>query len=188
ALSVGVTSLVVGKNMEGTLVKVGGWGALLGERGSSYAIGMLAVQHLTRAVDGRADPTLIVDGVMRRWNLAKPRDLYRKVYLENISPQDYVDLVEVVLETAQMGDMAAQAILHQTAVDLAGLTATVATRLGLPVRFPCFLHGSILLENSPIYQDYLEETLKQGLILDPIIEVKEPALGAVRLAIAALKE
>lgn len=186
AVSAGGTSLVVGKNPDGMRAKAGGWGLQLGESGSAYAIGMMAVQCLTRAVDGRAGPTLLMERVMRQWNLTNPRELYRKIYLENTTPVDFVDLIDVVMEAAESGDGTAREILHKTAVDLANLIVALAARLNLPGRFPCALSGSLLSENFSIRRKFLAETHKKGVLLDPVIEVKEPALGAIRLAISTL--
>ncbi len=43
------------------------------------------------------------------------------------------------------------------------------------------------LGKPPIRQEFLDETQKLGLQLDPFMEVKDPALGAIRLAISALR-
>ena len=186
AISAGATSMVVATNPEGIATKAGGWGSLFGENGSAFAVGMLAVQALTRSLDGRAGLTLLVDGIMQHWNIKTAGELYHKVYLENITQADFVDLVDIVLNAARDGDVAARAILHKTADDLACLTSAVATRLELPSKFPCALYGSILTGNSPIRKILLEELIKKGFMPDPILEVKEPVLGAVRLAISNL--
>ncbi len=135
AVCSGFTSLVVGKNLDGKSVKAGGWGSLLGEAGSAYSIGMLAVQHLTRAADGRINPTRLMDDVMSYWNLSNPRELYRKVYVEKSNFTNFINLAEVVFKAAGCGDKAALAILHQTACDLASLTAGAAKQLDLQAGF-----------------------------------------------------
>ncbi len=103
AVCSGFTSLVVGKNLDGKSVKAGGWGSLLGEAGSAYSIGMLAVQHLTRAADGRINPTRLMDDVMSYWNLSNPRELYRKVYVEKSNFTNFINLAEVCFKAAGCG-------------------------------------------------------------------------------------
>src|SRR6185295_15071152 len=51
----GTGSAGFGINLAGQSLQVGGWGYLLGDEGSSYWIGMQALQMLTRLADGRAD-------------------------------------------------------------------------------------------------------------------------------------
>jgi len=60
ALICGTGSNVYGRDRQGRVARAGGWGYLLGDEGSGYAIGLAALQAILRAADGRAPQTQLV--------------------------------------------------------------------------------------------------------------------------------
>jgi len=52
-LIAGTGSIVIGKNEHGDILSVGGWGRILGDEGSGFAIGRDGVRALTAYYDGR---------------------------------------------------------------------------------------------------------------------------------------
>ena len=55
----GTGSVAAGRVGEGPLVRVGGWGALIGDEGSGYRIGLGGLRAAMRAADGRNVPTAL---------------------------------------------------------------------------------------------------------------------------------
>ncbi|HSH75109.1 MAG TPA: BadF/BadG/BcrA/BcrD ATPase family protein, partial [Longimicrobiales bacterium] len=63
-LIAGTGSIAWGRSPSGASVRVGGWGRLLGDEGSAFALGMGALRAVARAEDGRAAATTLREGVL----------------------------------------------------------------------------------------------------------------------------
>ena len=57
----GTGSIAFGVNRAGERARAGGWGHLLGDEGSGYAIGLEALRAVCRASDGRGPQTALTD-------------------------------------------------------------------------------------------------------------------------------
>jgi N-acetylglucosamine kinase-like BadF-type ATPase len=56
---------------DGRQVALGGWGSLLGDEGSAYALGLLALRAAARAAEGRASlPTGLVPALAEHFSIA----------------------------------------------------------------------------------------------------------------------
>jgi len=72
ALICGTGSIAYGRTQEGRTARAGGWGYLLGDEGSGYAIGLAALRAVVRASDGRAPHTRLTHSILEYWSLATP--------------------------------------------------------------------------------------------------------------------
>ncbi len=182
ALVSGTGSISYGRDAQGRYARAGGWGYLLGDEGSSYAIGLAALQAVTRAADGRAAPTMLTDVVLNHWELSTPQALIGHVYGGQLAPITIAGLAMLVEETAAAGDAVAQAIIAQACHESALALQAVARQLELPTPTPCALAGGLLLNRPRIATGVLQAAADLQLVLDPVTLVAEPALGAVRIA------
>ena len=80
ALVAGTGSIAFGRTPEGKLGRAGGWGYLLGDEGSAYALVMSALQEVVHAADGRGPPTVLTDRLLWAMGGHKPMDLIPAVY------------------------------------------------------------------------------------------------------------
>ena len=55
----GTGSISYGRNAEGMAARSGGWGYVLGDEGSGYWMGRLALRAIVREADGRGHPTTL---------------------------------------------------------------------------------------------------------------------------------
>ena len=182
ALVGGTGSIAYGRDSHGRHARAGGWGYLLGDEGSSYAIGLAALQAVTRAADGHAAPTMLTDVILGHWSLPTPQALIGHVYGGQLAPVMIAGLALLVEETATAGDAVAQAIVAEACHELALALHAVARRLELPAPTPCALAGGLLLNRPRVAQGMLQAARELDLALDPVTLVAEPALGAVRIA------
>jgi N-acetylmuramic acid 6-phosphate etherase len=182
ALVGGTGSIAYGRDAHGRHERAGGWGYLLGDEGSSYAIGLAALQAVTRAADGRAAPTMLMDAILGHWALPTPQALIGHVYGGQLAPVMIAGLAMLVEETAAAGDAVAQEIIAEACHELALALHAVARRLELPAPTPCALAGGLLLNRPRVAEGVLHAARKLELQLDPVTLVAEPALGAVRVA------
>jgi N-acetylglucosamine kinase-like BadF-type ATPase len=186
AVIAGTGSIVYGRAEDGRTARAGGWGYLLGDEGSNYAIGLAALRAACRAADDRGPDTLLTQMILKHWGLAQPADLVGKVYGE-IARKDIARLGRVVEMADAAGDVVAGAILEEAGVELALAARSVVRRLALEGPYCCAMAGAVLLRGPRVQEAFLASSMTMGLQFDPLARVEEPAVGAVTLAVEGLE-
>ncbi len=176
----GTGSLIYGRRGDGSTARAGGWGYLLGDEGSGYAIGLAALRAVARAADGRGPATVLTARILAHWSLSRPSDLVGYVYQPGLSRRDIAALSPLVQEAAVQGDTAAQDIVSDAGHELAWAIAAVMRQLALDAA-PCALAGGVLVQGEAVRRA-LQGAVQDGLCLHPWTSVEEPAQGAIRLA------
>ena len=180
----GTGSIVYGRSPHGQMTRAGGWGHILGDEGSGYAIGVAALRAVMRAFDGRGATTTLTTHILAHWALASPPDLVGQVYREQPSTAEIAALAVLADQEAADGDAVARAILADAGHELALTVEAVVRRLGFSVGapLPCALAGGTIVRGQSVRAAFLVAVADLGLWLEPITPVLEPAQGAVRLA------
>ncbi|MGC9396793.1 MAG: N-acetylglucosamine kinase [Anaerolineae bacterium] len=187
AVLCGTGSMVYGEDPQGQVARADGWGYLLGDDGSAYAIGRAALRAVARAADGRGPQTALTEAILTHWSLRQPQDLIAHVYALGTQRADIAALAVLVRGVALRGDAVAGAILQDAGRELAVAVEAVARRLALTGAIPCALTGSVILKGQSVRAAFVAATVERGLTLSPLTPVHEPAQGAVRLAKALLQ-
>ena len=183
ALIAGTGSIALGRSASGARARAGGWGYLLGDEGSGYAVGLAALQAVARAADGRAPATSLAQAILSHWGLSEPSELVGFIYRPGVPRAEIAALAPLVELAAVAGDPVAQAILRAAGEDLARALDAVARRLGLGHQaIPCALGGSLLVRGHVVRREALAAAAALGWHLAPVALVEEPAIGALRLA------
>ncbi len=198
ALISGTGSLAYGETPDGHNARAGGWGYLLGDEGSGYAIGLAALRAVARAADGRGPQTALTSSVLAHWKLSQPQNLVQYVYASQrdigraeiaaLAPLVEAAVEASILEASILEDVCARAIIRQAGQELALALKAVAQQLGFAGftgAIPCALAGSVLVQGRRVNAALLESAAEMGLALDPVTLVAEPALGALKLAKSA---
>jgi N-acetylglucosamine kinase-like BadF-type ATPase len=173
------------RDRTGRTARAGGWGYLLGDEGSGYALVLAGLQAVARAADGRGPGTSLTEGFLAKLNLAQADQFIAAVYRGGLDRTALAALAPVVFEAAGAGDAVATAIVAQGAQQLADLVAAAIGKVALEQdSLPLALSGGVLLA-APTYRHQVVEALRsRGIRPDPLTPVREPAEGAVRLALA----
>ncbi len=182
ALIAGTGSIAVGRSAAGAATRVGGWGHLLGEEGSGYAIGSAALNAAVRAADGRGEPTSLLQRILTMWGLSAAHELIEFVYADaNGGGASLVaQVAPVVFEAARAGDRVAQRIVRRGALELARAASVAGDQLGFGAApLPVALGGSLLLR-APDYRDAVLRAIRRSRPLGEVALVEQPALSAPR--------
>ena len=165
------------------VVRVGGWGHIVDDRGSAYDIGREALYAAFRDYDGRGPKTMILQLIMRRLKVREPQGIIARVYAERMSVPDIASLSAIVSEAADRGDAVALKILGERARILGELVVSAASRLGmLNSAFGVSPHGGVFKAGRPILGP-LEMMVHASAPLAEIVEAKlPPVCGAVLLS------
>ncbi|MGH9349499.1 MAG: N-acetylglucosamine kinase [Vicinamibacterales bacterium] len=181
----GTGSIAYGRNGAGHAARAGGWGYLLGDEGSGFWIGRRALSAVVRAADGRGPATELTGRVMTHLRLVRPSDLVHETYYRDLKRGAIAGLAPVVDQAREAGDAVASEILAQAAIELTAAASSVVTRLAMRGEaFPTILAGGIFKAVPWLAGDVMRRLLEvaprsQAGVLD-----LEPAVGAVRLALA----
>ena len=197
AVIAGTGSMVWGRNDDGKTVRSGGWGYLFGDEGSGYWLAIEALRSIARAADGRALSTTLTVTLLTALGLREPQELIGAIYGANRPREEIASLAQIVLNEASNGDRQAFALLERGASELALAVRAVVQQLDFPKRFgreasyPDYrlICAGGLLANFEGYRHRLEVHLRQ-LAIPPteIVTAKNPAMGALRLALDHSRE
>ncbi|MFB6249894.1 MAG: BadF/BadG/BcrA/BcrD ATPase family protein [Salinibacter sp.] len=178
----GTGSVALSRTADGTLLRVGGWGHLLGDPGSGYAIGQGGLRAVAAALDG-GDETRIHGRLREQLGIDTREQLIHAVYQDGLSMQDVAPLV---VDAAAEGDAVASHILRDAAE---GLTEQV----GWLVRRAQTIAPHITLLGGMVQNDHYDHVLRRHLhdhFPDWSVQQlqTEPVMGALRRARRLLRE
>jgi glucosamine kinase len=126
-LIAGTGSIAYGRGEDGRTERCGGWGMVVGDEGSGYAIGRAALTAALRAVDGRGTGTRLLPMVMERLGVDEPRQI--ATWAGRAAKAEIAALVPEVIRLAEGGDAPALEILRGAAREQALHAAALIERL-----------------------------------------------------------
>ncbi len=181
ALISGTGSIAFGRNCQGDTGRSGGWGHLIGDEGSGWAIARQALSAAARAFDDRGPKTELTTALCEALDVQSPEELLRKVYQHQLDRVLLARLTPVVQQVAAGGDAIAMEILDTAAADLAAMVHCLLDRLKLdPATSVLALAGGTLIHGDLLRRRFLSR-------LNPtwapcVVPVPDPVLGALALA------
>lgn len=176
-LIAGTGSIAWGRGPDGGHARAGGWGAMFGDEGSGWAIGLEGLRAAARALDGRGPATALVDAICRQVGVQTGPDLI--TWADAAGKAGIAALAPVVLELAERepADEPARAIAQRAATDLADHIAALVRRLGPWADPPAVaLAGGLILPGRPLRLP-VERVLAR---LDPPCNVRAAAVDGAR--------
>ncbi len=181
----GTGAIVYGRNADNLAARAGGWGHLLDDEGSGYWIGVNALKAVMREADGRGPATDLTPRVLAHFGVAAASDLVHVVYYRDLSRQEIAALSGLVQQSRETGDEIACGILEAAASELTRSAASVTARLAMEdTAFSYVLAGGVF-RGVPWLSDALTARLPAFARRSAVVPLQdEPAVGAVRLAIA----
>ena len=188
-LIAGTGSSCYGSNAKGFACRVGGWGYLLDDVGSSYYLGVEAMRAIVRSADGRLGPTALMEPLMGALGIADIQEIITRLYFPRMRKLEIAGLAPLVLEIAQQGDEIAQHIVQEGLNGLAQLIEVAAQRLGFQPDQVLVTTTGGLAHSGEYYKQGLYEAIRAHV---PGVQIQEPVLspviGAALLAIQLLGE
>lgn len=180
----GTGSIVYGERADRSPVRLGGHGALIGDPGSGASLGLAALRHTARALDGIAPRGALSESISDTLDLHRSSDVLERIGWPNFDVAFVASLAPVVARAAQLGDAEAARIIASEAEEIASDVRYVASLIRTDAPLVALLVGSIF-GGFPAIRDRVEHALRET---GPIAlnDKVEPALGAARLALALI--
>lgn len=125
----GTGSMAWARNAAGHPARSGGWGDIIGDEGSSYWIGRLALNLVSQSLDGRAPPTALANLIFEHLelDLSDPMNSLGGWVNSLARPRSGIAALSALVDrAAQAGDRAATALLERAADELAKHHAAIA--------------------------------------------------------------
>ena len=185
ALIAGTGSLAFGRNASGQSARAGGWGHLMGDEGSGYAIALEGLQAVARAWDGRGPETILGQLLSEALRMSDRADVLRALYERQADRDWLASLSRHVLAAADQGDSVSQQIVNRAADELVDLLQFVIRRLGMGLSdqpIPVALAGGVLVNSALLRCRLAEMVVNRDLPAVQWQVVLEPVMGAIRLA------
>lgn len=188
ALVCGTGSFCFGRSRKGPTARAGGWGYLLGDEGSGYAIAINALRAAARAGDGRGPQTELLSRLLSHFNLNSAEQLIPYTYKHLASNRtNTAALADIVFESARSSDEVAIEIVEDSAKQLAELVVSVTKKLGIEAEaIPLVMTGGVLCNSLFLQERLLANLQAKSLNVTHKQVVAVPVAGAVSLARAAV--
>lgn len=184
ALIAGTGSVCFGKSADGRTAMAGGWGHLLGDEGSGYALGRDALRATARLFDGYGEPTVLKNLIEAEFGLDSPEKIVTYVYSNDKSAVAAIS--HIVDEAASENDPVALRIIRDNAAQLVCQVTAVSDRLDLKSCDVALLGG--LLVNPTTLRAQFVRLLHEA---NPMLKCTEPlhsaAEGAVMEALSLIR-
>lgn len=146
---------------------IGGYGFPISDEGSGAALGLSAVRHALRSLDGRTSRTPLGSAVARCFGGSIPQAI---AWMDGATPRDYAAFAPLVMDFAEADDSIARSIVEDAAQHVERFIATVFAR-GAP---RCALAGGLSARMRPWLRERTVARLAKPL--------GDPLDGALRLA------
>jgi N-acetylglucosamine kinase-like BadF-type ATPase len=181
----GTGSICYGRDDQGRAARSGGWGYIFGDEGSGYWIGRRALAAVVRHDDGRGPATTLEPRVLEHFGVATVPDLVQEVHLRDRRRHRVASLGDAVQAALADGDIVARTIVEEAAEELVIAAASVAERLSMRgLIFPLVLAGGVLRAVPALRERLLQRLPDVAPRSQAQLLTQEPAVGAVRLALA----
>lgn len=179
-LIAGTGAIIFGYEQQKTF-RVGGWGYLLGDEGSGYHLGKLAIRSVLKAHDNKMPLKLFQEKILSHFNVLSPDQLITKVYGSTNSVAAISSVGRIVLDAFEE-DLIAKSIVSTVQEALLELIESAYSRIDRTK--PVVLHGG-LFSNKPFYERF---TVRFSSRFPDLIALKPPISGTVGAYLLALHE
>jgi N-acetylmuramic acid 6-phosphate etherase len=162
------------------LAKVDGWGALLGDAGSGFAIGRAGLDAALRHADGRGGSAALLAAAERRY--AALPDLCEHIYAAEVPTRAMAAFAEDVARQAAAGDEHAVAILAEAGRELALSARAALDRLFEPDEPTLVSYAGNVFRAGPPLLDPFTREVKRRPATDVLPPEDDSLAGAALLA------
>ena len=172
----GTGTVSLARTNSGEFLRAGGWGYLIGDEGSGYALGADGLRAVAHAFDGGPD-TALCDLLAASGDVTSKEDLFEVVYKKKTPLQRFA---RIVIQGACNGDAVAETIVRKHIALLTEQVCWLADRCSA-IRPRITLLGG--LANNSFYRKRLSRALLERLCgWECMQPLNRPVIGAWRMA------
>lgn len=183
----GTGSSILGIDISGRRVKVGGWGPIYGNEGAGQRIAERSLTAAARAYDGRGPASTLLDAMCQALNVFDFRESISRLYFPGLGHQDIAALAPIAYSVALAGDPVARTIFQQAGEELAEGVLTAIGRLQMNDEEVTVSYQGGILEQCSLVLESMSEKIKRALVYVRVVPPRwPPVMGAYLLGCAQL--
>ena len=177
----------VGVAPDGRHTRFPALGAITGDWGGGFDVGLTALSKAARSFDGRGPKTTLEQAVPAHYGFETPHELAEAIHRKEIAERRVLELAPVVFAEAERDREAAE-IVDRLAAEIVALAGTALVRLGLETgAVEVLLGGGLLRDEDSLMVESIRDGLRERA---PGVSVRvtgtPPIVGATLLALDAL--
>ena len=177
----GTGSSAWGRSADGRCIRAGGWGHIIGDEGSGYALGRVALMLAMREFDGRGENARFMDAVLAQTKVISEDGLVR--WAAAATKADIAALAPIIFNAAAQGALSAQDAIDDAAAEIAMHVAALYDRLGPWDEPPAVaLSGGLVEPGRPLREPVLREIEALTIPVAIVDERIDAARGAAGIA------
>ncbi|WP_375289505.1 BadF/BadG/BcrA/BcrD ATPase family protein [Qipengyuania sp.] len=119
------TGSIAHVRQEGKSFSIGGYGFPISDEGSGAALGLSAMRHALRALDGRTKPTPLSSAITARFGHEVVRAI---AWMDGAAPADYAAMAPLVMDFAEAHDEIARSIVEDAVLHIERFIETIFQR------------------------------------------------------------
>jgi N-acetylglucosamine kinase-like BadF-type ATPase len=182
ALICGTGSSAFARSADGRTSLCGGWGYLLGDEGSGYAIGRAALRAALEDEELNTPPRPLTAALLQFLKAGSAIETAKAVYRSPNPRATVASVAPLVIRAAEAGDPQAETLVDAAAHDLAALVSRAARTVGLADGpFALAVTGGVIVGSNRLHSQ-LHSALRTSRLDCEIGVVEEPLEGCLRLA------
>jgi N-acetylglucosamine kinase-like BadF-type ATPase len=179
-VAAGTGTVCVGRRGE-RLVKVDGWGSLLGDAGSGFAIGRAGLDLALRHADGRGGSAALLRAAERSYGPLP--GLSESIYCADVPTRAVASFAADVAREASAGDRHAAAIVADAARELAITGCATLGRLFEPDEPAALSYaGNVFRAGTQLLEPFMEEVAARRTGTEVVPPAGDALAGAALLA------
>ncbi len=153
----GTGSMVIGEKETGELLVSGGWGHILGDEGSGYAIAVSALKECA-ILNDKGEKADLLKKACQYFNIENFRDIIPVIYASEMSKDKIAGFGAVVGELSQKGDKISTAIIEDEVKKLYKTAEILIKKLKNTAKIG--LYGGVF-EKNQLFRDIFKAELKK---------------------------
>ena len=138
----GTGSFAVGISKDNRKVVSGGWGPLIGDKGSGYHIGIMCLEKLAYFYDNDIKDSKLRKIFLEKFGIEDEYKIREIIYSSDFGREDVAKISKIVAEAAKENDKDAIDILRRAAKELVELVITLNRKLNYE-KLPVSLIGGV---------------------------------------------
>jgi N-acetylglucosamine kinase-like BadF-type ATPase len=175
----------VGVAPDGQVFRYLALGAISGDWGGGYGLGLEVLWHAMRAEDGRGPDTALARDLTGHFGVERVEEVTIGVHQGKIGHDDLTGLAPLLLRASDEDDPVATTVVERLAGEIAVMAITAMRRLGLTgLATPVVLGGGIITARNPLLMSGITRRLAEAA---PAVEVRvidvPPVAGAALLGL-----
>lgn len=170
---------------KGTLsARSGGFGHLIDDEGSGYALGRDVLSCVVRSADHRNPPTVMQEAVFQQLGITDASQIVPFVYSPSTTKKEIAALAPIIMKGYEAKEEAAAKVLSKAAKELAMMVAAVKEQLDLQ-EGNVALCGSVLQKNA-VLKEMVSQKIKEETGMNTIDPKQDAAYGACLMALSGM--